>query len=166
MAWTLAGSASAPYGPSVTAGRPALSHADRTALVAKGARALDELGAVRRYSYWSDRRVRDIAADNSIELERRWRLGFTTPALWQFAPQAQLIEDRRTVQRHEIALKIESDWSARCELLTEAVVREVNEETGLLVERIGPLGRSPGWGLAPHCSAGPAIRAVIGPSSR
>ncbi len=52
------------------------------------------------------------------------------------------------------------------ELLTEAVVREVNEETGLLVERIGPLGRSPGWGLAPHCSAGPAIRAVIGPSSR
>ena len=48
----------------------------------------------------------------------------------------------------------------------EAVVREVNEETGLLVERIGPLGRSPGWGLAPHCSAGPAIRAVIGPSSR
>ena len=52
------------------------------------------------------------------------------------------------------------------ELLTEAVVREVKEETGLLVERIGPLGRSPGWGLAPHCSAGPAIRAVIGPSSR
>ncbi|WP_084678707.1 NUDIX hydrolase [Actinopolymorpha alba] len=52
------------------------------------------------------------------------------------------------------------------ELLTEAVVREVNEETGLLVERIGPLGRSLGWGLAPHCSAGPAIRAVIGPSSR
>lgn len=52
------------------------------------------------------------------------------------------------------------------ELLTEAVVREVNEETGLLVERIGPLGRPPGWGLAPHCSAGPAIRAVIGPSSR
>jgi hypothetical protein len=51
-------------------------------------------------------------------------------------------------------------------LLTEAVVREVNEETRLLVERIGPLGRSPGWGLAPHCSAGPAIRAVIGPSSR
>jgi hypothetical protein len=28
-----------------------------------------------------------------------------------------------------------------------------------------PLGRSPGWGLAPHCLAGPAIRAVIGPSS-
>ena len=108
----------------------------------------------------------DVAADNSIELERRWRLGLTTPALWQFALQAQLIEGRRTVQGDEIALKIESDWSARCELLTEAVVREVNEETGLLVERTGPLGRSPGWGLAPHCSAGPAIRAVIGPSSR
>lgn len=43
---------------------------------------------------------------------------------------------------------------------------EVNEETGLLVERIGPPGRSPGRGLAPHCSAGPASRAVIGPSSR
>ena len=40
------------------------------------------------------------------------------------------------------------------ELLTEVVVREVNDETGLLVERIGPLGRSPGWGLAPHFSAG------------
>ena len=50
------------------------------------------------------------------------------------------------------------------ELPTEAVVREVNE-AGLLVEGTGPLGRSPGWGLAPHCSAGPAIRAVIGPSS-
>jgi hypothetical protein len=48
----------------------------------------------------------------------------------------------------------------------EAVAREVNEETGLLVERIGPPGRSPGRGLAPHCSAGPASRAVIGPSSR
>lgn len=34
------------------------------------------------------------------------------------------------------------------------------------VERTGPLGRSPGWGLVAHCSAGPAIRAVIGPSSR
>ena len=51
--------------------------------------------------------MRYIAADNSIELERRWKLGFTTPALWQLLPQAQLTEDRRTVQRHEIALKIE-----------------------------------------------------------
>ncbi len=68
---------------------------------------MGELGRVRRYSYWSDRRVRDIAADNSIDLERRWRLKLGTPALWQLVPQAELAEERRTVQRHEVALKIE-----------------------------------------------------------
>jgi hypothetical protein len=68
---------------------------------------LGELGTVRRYSYWSDRRVRDIAADNSIDLDRRWRLSLKTPAFWQFMPQAELAEERRTTQRHEVALRME-----------------------------------------------------------
>jgi hypothetical protein len=67
---------------------------------------LGELGTIRRYSYFSDRRISDIAADNNIHLDRRWRLGFRTPAL-TFVPQMELIEERRAVQRHEAALRIE-----------------------------------------------------------
>jgi hypothetical protein len=72
----------------------------------KGARYLGELGAIRRYSYWSDRRIRSIAADNVIDLDRRWRLGFKTPALG-LLPLAELNEEHRAVQRHEVALRIE-----------------------------------------------------------
>jgi len=69
-------------------------------------RFLGELGTVRRYPYWSDRRVRSIAADNAINLDRRWRLGFRTPAPG-VAPQAEFAEERTTVPRHEIALRVE-----------------------------------------------------------
>lgn len=51
-------------------------------------------------------------------------------------------------------------------LLTEAVVRDVDEGTGLLVGRAGPLRGSPGQDTVLPCSAGPAIRTVIGSSSR
>ena len=67
---------------------------------------MGELGAVRRYSYWSDRRVRDIAADNNIDLDRRWQLGFKTPALG-LLPRAEVTKERRAVQRHEVALRVE-----------------------------------------------------------
>lgn len=77
-----------------------------------------------------------------------------TATIWQ-----RLADEHGTIVAH---------YTLRTHVISrrEAVVREVNEETGLLAERTGHLGRSPGWGLAPHCPAGPAIRAVIGPSSR
>jgi hypothetical protein len=98
--------ASDPHDPFATITRRVMSHADRTLLVLKGARFLGELGTVWRYSYWSDRRVRDIAADNAIDLDRRWRTAFRTPLLG-FAPQAELAEERGAVQRHEIAVRVE-----------------------------------------------------------
>lgn len=67
---------------------------------------MGELGTVRRYVYWSDRRVRDIAAANPIDLDRRWRTTFRTPQLG-FLPQAELAEDRRTPQYYEIAGRVE-----------------------------------------------------------
>src|SRR4051794_33850131 len=66
-----------------------------------------ELGKMRRYAYWSDRRIRDIAADNSIKLERRWLLGIKLPTLLSFLPQAELIEQQQMAQRHEIAIRME-----------------------------------------------------------
>lgn len=67
---------------------------------------MGELGTVRRYAYWSDRKVTSIAADNNIDLNRRWRRGFRTPALG-LLPQAEVTEEPTPVQRHEIALRIE-----------------------------------------------------------
>jgi hypothetical protein len=72
----------------------------------EGSKFLGELGVIRRYSYWSDRRVRDIAADNNIDLNPRWQLGFKTPLL-SVLPQAEVIKERRAMQRHEVALKVE-----------------------------------------------------------
>jgi hypothetical protein len=66
-----------------------------------------ELGSIRRYSYWSDRRIRGIAADNSIALERHWLLGVKLPALFNLLPQAEFVEQQRTAQRHAIAVKME-----------------------------------------------------------
>jgi hypothetical protein len=68
-----------PYNPLVAVDRHAMSHADCRLLVLKGARFLGELSTIRRYAYWSDRRIRDIAADNPIDLDRRWRTAFRTP---------------------------------------------------------------------------------------
>lgn len=67
---------------------------------------LGELGTVRRYSYWSDRRVTSIAADNNIDLGSRLRLGFKTPT-WGLLPQAEVTEESKAVQRHEVARRIE-----------------------------------------------------------
>lgn len=67
---------------------------------------MGELGTVWRYSYWSDQRAKNIAADNAIDLDRRWRTTFRTPLLG-FAPQAEIAEERGAPQRHEIATKVE-----------------------------------------------------------
>jgi hypothetical protein len=68
---------------------------------------MGELADIFRYSYWSDRRIRSIATDNAINLERRWLLGFTFPSILGFLPQAGLVEQGRTAQRHDVALKLE-----------------------------------------------------------
>jgi hypothetical protein len=68
---------------------------------------LGELGTIHRYSYWSDRRVADLAGDNAIDLRGgRWQLGFSTPALG-FLPQVQATQNRKALLRHEVATKIE-----------------------------------------------------------
>lgn len=65
-----------------------------------------ELTKVHRYAYWSDRRIKEIAADNNMDLDRRWRLGLKTPALG-LLPQADITKERRAVQRHDVALRVE-----------------------------------------------------------
>jgi hypothetical protein len=73
---------------------------------------MGELGVVRRYAYWSDRRVRSIAADNAVALDQRWRLGFKTPSLG-IVPQAEIAQDRQTPQRHDVAVKVERAIGSR-----------------------------------------------------
>jgi hypothetical protein len=67
---------------------------------------MGELGTIRRYAYWSDRRIRSIAIDNGIGLSPRWRLGFKTPA-FGLLPQVELTDGRTTLQRNQIALRLE-----------------------------------------------------------
>jgi hypothetical protein len=66
-----------------------------------------ELGKIHRYSYFSDRRTRNIAADNSINLEQRWLLDVKLPTLPSILPQTELIEQQQVLQRHDIARKLE-----------------------------------------------------------
>jgi hypothetical protein len=68
---------------------------------------MGELGATRRYSYWSDRSVKRVADDNVIRLERAWRLGLRSPSAG-LMPQAELTEELRGLSRHEMALRIEA----------------------------------------------------------
>jgi hypothetical protein len=67
---------------------------------------MGELGAINRYLYWSDRRVRNITADNNIDVDDRWRLALRSPA-FKLLPQAEVTKERRAVQRHEVALRVE-----------------------------------------------------------
>jgi hypothetical protein len=67
---------------------------------------LGELGTIRRYSYLSDRRVRSIAADNDIDLDRHLRLTLRSPVLG-LLPQAEVTKERRAVQHHEVAVRLE-----------------------------------------------------------
>ena len=41
----------------------------RCVYLSGGATILGELGTIRRYSHWSDRRIRSIAEDNEIDLD-------------------------------------------------------------------------------------------------
>jgi hypothetical protein len=67
---------------------------------------LGELGTIRRYPYWSERRIREIAAHNSVSLDPRWRVLLRTPAL-ALVPQAEFSRERRDSQHHEVAVMTE-----------------------------------------------------------
>ncbi|WP_143101986.1 hypothetical protein [Amycolatopsis marina] len=71
-----------------------------------------ELGVVRRYAYWADRRIRAIGVDNGISLDRRisWKakLG-NIPGIGG----AEFAQDARALDRTEIAERIERAIGAR-----------------------------------------------------
>jgi hypothetical protein len=61
---------------------------------------------LRRYAYWSDRRIRKITVDNDIALERRlrWTSKFKVP----WFGELEIGQDSRTIRRSEIARRIEA----------------------------------------------------------
>lgn len=65
--------------------------------------------AVQRYAYWSDRRIRAIAEEYDIALER---LGWTSMLKVPFL-QMEVRRDRRTLRRHEIARRVQTEIGAR-----------------------------------------------------
>lgn len=73
----------------------------------EGTTPLGELGSVWRYSYWSDQKVRDLSADNGIDLDQRWRTSLRTPT-FGFMPQGEAAREHGAMQRHEIATKVEA----------------------------------------------------------
>ena len=68
---------------------------------------MGELGTIRRYYYWSDRRIREIAADNDITLTTRWPWNYRTPSI-PWVGQVEIGEPQRNLRRNEIANKLES----------------------------------------------------------
>jgi hypothetical protein len=67
---------------------------------------MSELTSVRRYMYWSDRRIRRIAEDNDIRLDRKAAWSISTPPL-PFLPQVAASGERRNLSRHAIAVRME-----------------------------------------------------------
>jgi hypothetical protein len=65
-----------------------------------------ELGATRRYTYWSDRNVKRVAEDHGIHLDPTWRIGVRSPS--GPVPQIQATREPRRLTFHEIAQKIEA----------------------------------------------------------
>jgi hypothetical protein len=68
---------------------------------------LNELATIRRYPYFSERRIRSIAGDNPINLERRWLFSMQLPSFLGFLPQIGISEKDREVRRDEMAIKLE-----------------------------------------------------------
>lgn len=66
---------------------------------------MGELGSIRRYHYWSSRRIQTIAADNDIVLNRR-RWAMRSPSV-PFIGQIEIGEDGRNLCRNEVAAKLE-----------------------------------------------------------
>ena len=66
---------------------------------------MGELGAARRYSYWSDRAVQRIAQDNNVKLSPNWRSTVKSPSV--AGAQVEFAQEPPTARRHEIAQSIE-----------------------------------------------------------
>jgi hypothetical protein len=67
---------------------------------------MGELGAVRKYHYWSDRRIKQIAADNDISLNSKWPWTYRTPMI-PFIGQIETGESKRDLRRNEIANRLQ-----------------------------------------------------------
>ncbi|MFD4636970.1 hypothetical protein ACFWN2_06620 [Lentzea sp. NPDC058436] len=68
---------------------------------------MGERGAISRYAYWSDRRVRDIASANDVLLERRASWKAKTAAI-PFIGSFEFAQEARTLTRAEVARRIEA----------------------------------------------------------
>jgi hypothetical protein len=68
---------------------------------------MGELGVVRRYAYWSDRRIRDIASANGIALDRRvsWK---ARSAAIPLLGSREVAQEARALDRAEVARRIET----------------------------------------------------------
>lgn len=62
---------------------------------------------MRTYLYWSDRRIRRIAEDNDISLDRKAAWSISTPSL-PFLPQVGARGEKRNLSRHAIAVRVEA----------------------------------------------------------
>jgi len=68
---------------------------------------MGELGAIRNYAYWGDRRIRELASSNSISLERRtnWKAKLGSVP---FLGSLEIVEQARISDRAEIAVRMET----------------------------------------------------------
>lgn len=66
---------------------------------------MGELGVVRKYYYWSDRKVREMAINNDISLSARWPWSLRTPSI-PYIGQIEIGEEQRNLRRNEIADKL------------------------------------------------------------
>ena len=68
---------------------------------------MGELGVVRKYYYWSDRKVREIATNCDIPLNTRWAWSLKTPSV-PYIGQVEVRQQQRNLRRNEVADKIET----------------------------------------------------------
>jgi len=65
-----------------------------------------ERGVISRYAYWSERRIRDIASENDVSLDRRGRMTIKLPAI-PFFPSFEFAQEARTLRKAEVARRVE-----------------------------------------------------------
>lgn len=68
---------------------------------------MGELGVVRKYYYWSDRKVHEIATNNDISLSTRWPWTLKSPSI-PYIGHLEIGEQQRNLRRNEVADKIET----------------------------------------------------------
>lgn len=68
---------------------------------------MGELGLIQNYAYWSDRRIREVASDNNIPIQRRINWKAKTAAI-PFIGSLEFAQEARTMDRSEVARRIET----------------------------------------------------------